>query len=163
MTTDEVTPKKGWTKRRILIIVLIVFAVLVLAAYATISVEQFPSTGGASYPYATNYDVLFPDGKQVFIGSTSITALTFQDEMIVDVDGDRERMQVGQERLISERRAIIRTLGIPVVDTEYQIFITYLGVAGNQIHFNLTLRTTKQVPQFLIERILPPEIQARPL
>jgi hypothetical protein len=163
MTDDAAAQKKGWTKRRVLVIVLILLAVLVLVAYATIGVEQFPSTGEASYPFVTTYDVLFPDGTQVFIGSTSITALTFQDEVIVDVDGDRQRMQVGEERLVSERKAIIRTLGIPVVDTEYQMYIRYLGVEENQIHFNLTLKTSKQVPQFLIERILPPEIQARPV
>jgi hypothetical protein len=151
------------TKSTALVIALVIIAALITAAYLTIGIEQFPSTGEASYPYSTTYDVLFPDGKQVFIGSTSITALTYQDEVIVDVDGDRERMLVGEDRLISQRRAIIRTLGIPVVDTQYQIYIRFLGASESQIHFNLTLKTSRQVPQFLIERILPPEIHARPV
>jgi hypothetical protein len=155
--------KRRMTKSTALVIALVIIAALITAAYLTIGIEQFPSTGEASYPYSTTYDVLFPDGKQVFIGSTSITALTYQDEVIVDVDGDRERMLVGEDRLISQRRAIIRTLGIPVVDTQYQIYIRFLGASESQIHFNLTLKTSRQVPQFLIERILPPEIHARPV
>ncbi len=155
--------KKRMNRRTALVIMLVILAALILAAYLTIGIEQFPSTGETSYPYATTYDVLFPDGKQVFIGSTSITALSYQNEVIVDIDGDRERMMVGEERLVSQRRAIIRTLGIPVVDTQYQIYIRFLGVTASQIHFNLTLKTSQQVPEFLIERILPPEIHARPV
>ncbi len=155
--------KKRMSGRTALIIIVVILAALILAAYLTIGIEQFPSTGETTYPYATTYDVLFPDGKQVFIGSTSITALTYQNEVIMDIDGDREQMLVGEERLVSQRRAIIRTLGIPVVDTQYQIYIRFLGVAASQIHFNLTLKTSQQVPQFLIERILPPEIHAHPV
>jgi hypothetical protein len=142
-----------------------VFALIVLlllAAYATISLEQSIPYAGATYPWTTTYDVLFPDGKQVYIGSTSLMALSYQDEVIIDVDGDREKMVIGEERLISERRAVIRALGIPIADTNYQMYIKFLEVQDKNIKFYLTIKTSQQVPQFLIERILPSEIQARP-
>jgi hypothetical protein len=69
---------------------------------------------------------------------------------------------IGEERLISERRAVIKALGIPVADTNYQMYVRFLGIQGKNIHFYLTIKTSSQIPQFLIDRILPLEIQARP-
>lgn len=147
---------------KILLIVLAVIVLLLLAAFFTISLAQSPPYAGATYPWTTTYEVLFPDGKQVYIGSTSIMALSYQDEVIIDVDGKREKMVIGDERLISERRAVIRALGIPIADTNYQMYVKFLGIQEKNIKFYLTIKTSQQVQQFLIERILPSEIQARP-
>jgi len=150
-------------KGKVLLIVLAIFAIVLIAAYFTITLEQSPPYANVTYPWSTTYEVLFPDGKQVFIGSTSIIALTYQDEVIIDVDGNREKMVLGEERLISERRAAIKVLGIPIVETNYQMFIKFIAVEDKNIKFNLTLKTSRQVPQFLINRILPSEIQAHPV
>jgi hypothetical protein len=147
---------------KLLLIVVGLILVLLVAAYLTIGLEQSSPYAGATYPWTTTYEVLFPDGKQVYIGSTSLMALSYQDEVIIDVDGDREKMVIGEERLISERRAVIRALGIPIADTNYQMYVKFLEVQGKNIKFYLTIKTSQQVPQFLIERILPSEIQARP-
>jgi hypothetical protein len=157
------TPEReGFGLKKILLIVVALVVLVLLAAYFTIGVEQSSPYAGATYPWTTTYEVLFPDGKQVYIGTTSIMALSYQDEVIIDVDGDREKMVVGEERLISERRAVIKALGIPVADTNYQMYVKFLEVQGKSIKFYLTIKTSQQVQQFLIERILPPEIQARP-
>jgi hypothetical protein len=153
------TQRKG----RILLIVIVILVALILAAYFSISVHQSPPVANASYPWTATYDVLFPDGQQEHIGSTAIMALSYQDEVIIDVDGDREKLVVGEQRLISERRAVITMLGFPVVDTNYQMYVTFIGVQGNDDEFFLTIKTSEQVPQFLIDRILPPEIRARPV
>jgi hypothetical protein len=159
----EPVRKKGTLgKGKLLLIVIALIVLVIIAAYATISLEQSPPYPGTSFPYTTTYDVLFPDGKQVSIGSTSLMALSFQDEIIIDVDGEREKMVIGEERLISERRAVIKALGIPVADTNYQMYVRFLGIQGKNIHFYLTIKTSSQIPQFLIDRILPLEIQARP-
>jgi hypothetical protein len=152
--------KLGWPK--LLLIGFAVIILLLLIGYATISLEQSPPYIGATYPWTTTYEVLFPDGKQVYIGSTSLMALSYQDEVIIDVDGDREKMVIGEERLISERRAVIKALGIPIADTNYQMYVKFLEVQENNIKFYLTIKTSQQIPQFLIERILPSEIQAKP-
>jgi hypothetical protein len=147
---------------KLLLIVVGLILILLVAAYLTIGLEQSSPYAGATYPWTTTYEVLFPDGKQVYIGSTSLMALSYQNEVIIDVDGDREKMVIGEERLISERRAVIRALGIPIADTNYQMYVKFLEVQGKNIKFYLTIKTSQQVPQFLIERILPSEIQARP-
>ena len=147
---------------RLLLIVFALAVLVLLTAYFTMGVEQSSPYAGATYPWTTTYEVLFPDGKQVYIGTTSIMALSYQNEVIIDVDGKREKMVIGEERLISERRAVIRALGIPIADTNYQMYVKFLEVQGKNIKFHLTIKTSQQVQQFLIERILPSEIQARP-
>jgi hypothetical protein len=49
-----------------------------------------------------------------------------------------------------------------VLETDFQIFLTYKGVNDNRAYFDLIIRTEKQVPEFLLQRLLPPEIDARP-
>ena len=39
---------------------------------------------------------------------------------------------------------------------------TYLGRSGDTAQFSLTFRTSEQVPSFLVGRLLPPGVQARP-
>ncbi|MDD1673288.1 MAG: hypothetical protein LUO93_11910 [Methanomicrobiales archaeon] len=160
---SESAQKKKSRRAAILFIAVVVIVAIVLAAYFSITVHQSPPVANASYPWTTQYDVLFPDGKQEHIGSTTITALSYQDEVIIDVDDNRERLVVGEQRLISERRAIITMLGIPIVDTNYQMYVTFIGVRGSDDEFYLIIKTSEQVPQFLIERILPPDIRARPV
>jgi hypothetical protein len=163
--TTTKTPVKEQKNRRVRIFLTltVIIAALVLAAYFSISVHQSSPLANASYPWTATYDVLFPDGQREYIGSTEITALSYQDEVIIDVDGDREKLVVGEQRLISERRAIITMLGIPLVETNYQMYVTFIGTKGSDDEFYLTIRTSQQVPQFLIDRILPSEIRARPV
>lgn len=77
--------------------------------------------------------------------------------------GDRnEKFVAGQTRNISERRAEFVVLGIPVFSTNYLIEATYRGRSGPDADFSLMVRTSRQVPSSLIERVLPAEINTRP-
>ncbi|MDH7594157.1 MAG: hypothetical protein QHG99_07395 [Methanomicrobiales archaeon] len=162
--SEKLYPRRigRYNLRTVLLVIFATFVLLFIVAYLSIRLEQSTPYAGATYPWTVTYEVLFPDGKQVYIGSTSIMALSYQDEIIIDVDGKRDKMVVGEERLISERRAVIKALGIPIADTNYQMYVRFLGRQEKNIRFYLTIKTSQQVNQFLIDRILPGEIQAKP-
>jgi hypothetical protein len=160
---DEVkeVPKKRrrFTKLKIiLLIAAIIAAGVVLTFDATVTNPR----EGVAYPYTTTYDVRFPDGEQVTVANTEMMALTFEDEMIIDVNGVRDKIVVGEEKLISERRAIIKVFAIPLVATNFRIYMKYLGMQGEKARFYLTVTRSNDVPQFLINQLLPAEIEARP-
>ncbi|MDD1718430.1 MAG: hypothetical protein LUQ25_00090 [Methanoregulaceae archaeon] len=119
---------------------------------------------GATYPYAIGYAVTFPEGQVIQVGNARIIALSYQNEIITDVDGDRQQMAVGDERIVSARHATITTLGFfRVTDTNFQFTLKYKGERDNVAYFDLIVKTSRQVPDYLIRRLLPQEIQAVPI
>jgi hypothetical protein len=71
---------------------------------------------------------------------------------------------VGEDRVITERRAVITTLGvITLMDTNFQINITYKGDRDNRAYFDMAVQTSKQVSEILLNQLLPQEIDARPI
>lgn len=154
--------KSGWIWKAIAGVVLII---IILAGALIITLNVTVTNTGASprYPFITKYSVSFPEGQPVTVGNTRIIVLSFENEMISDIDGNREKLVVGEEKLISSRHARITTLGfVPLIDTDFQIFMKYKGVSGNLALFDIDVRTSNQVPDILIQRVLPPGIQARP-
>lgn len=143
--------------------ILAIVIILILAAFLSISVEpDLAPDQGATYPYTTTYAVLIPEGKLIQIAGTPIIALTAGDEMILKIGDKNEKFVIGQTKTISERRALFKVLGVSLLSTNYRIEATYRGSVGSNADFYLIIRTSKQVPSFLIERILPAEIQAQP-
>ena len=140
-----------------------IIVILVIAAFLTLSVQaDLPPDPGTVYPYTTTYAVLIPDGLPIRIAGTPILVLTAGDELIMKIGDQNEKFVAGQTKAISERRAEFRALGIPLLSTNYLIEATYRGRSGPNADFFLIVRTSRQVPSFFIERILPAEIQARP-
>lgn len=145
------------------IIALAAICILALIGIYTLNVEITFSNPRATYPYTTTYDVHFPLGQPVSIGNTRMIALTAGDEMIIQVDENPgEKIMVGEERKISERKAIISLFGIPMLQTNFQIYLNYLGLDENKARFYLTVKRSDDIPQFIIDRLLPPEIDAVP-
>jgi len=121
-------------------------------------------TPGDALPFTTNYGVSFPEGQTITIGNTHINVLTYQNEIISDIDGDRQKLVVGEDRIIAERRAVITTLGaITLMDTNFKIDLKYKGERDNRAYFDMAVHTSKQVPDMLLKQLLPPEIDARPI
>lgn len=147
-----------------IIIALIVLALIVIvAAFLTLSISVTNASPGAPLPYTTNYRVSFPEGQTVTIGNTHIMVLSYQNDIISDIDGDRQKLAVGQERTISERRAVITTLGaVTLMDTNFHINLVYKGNRDNRAYFDMAVHSSKQVPDILISQLLPSEIDARP-
>ncbi len=157
--------KDGWGTGIKIVISLIVLAIIVaVVAFLTISVSVTNVSPGGSFPFTTNYAVTFPEGQTITVGNTHITVLSFQNELISDIDGDRQKLVVGEDRVISERRAVITTLGvITLMDTNFRINLKYKGNRDNQAYFDMGVHTSRQVPDMLLNKLLPPEIDARPI
>ena len=147
------------------ILSLIVLAIIVvIAAYATLSVSVMDVTAGSAFPFTSNYGVTFPEGQTITIGTSHIIVLSFQNEIISDIDGDRQKLVVGEDRVISERHAVITTLGvIKLLDTNFKINLKYKGNRDNVAYFDMAVLTSQQVPDILLRQLLPAEINAQPI
>jgi len=147
------------------LIYLIVLAIVIIGvAWFSLNVTVTTVTPGNTLPFTTNYGVSFPEGQTITIGNTHINVLTYQSELISDIDGDRQKLVVGEDRIIAERRAVITTLGaITLMDTNFKINLKYKGERDNRAYFDMSVHTSKQVPDMLLKQLLPPEIDARPI
>jgi len=161
---DQPSRKKSYPGLKIAIAVIVILIVIVLASFLTLSVEPgFPAEPDALYPYTVTYDVLLPEGQLIQIAGTPIIVLTAGDELLMKIGDNNEKFVVGQTKTISEHRAVFRVLGIDILSTNYRIDATYRGLVGDHTDFYLIVRTSREVPSFLIQQILPREIQARPV
>jgi hypothetical protein len=148
-----------------IIVSLIVLAIIV-AVIALLSLSVAVTTPSTSYamPFTTNYAVTFPEGQSIAIGNSHMSVLSYQNELISDIDGDRQKLVIGEERVISERRAVITTVGvIKVMDINFMINLKYKGDRDNLAYFDMAIHTSQQVPDLLLRQLLPQEIHAQPM
>jgi hypothetical protein len=147
----------------ILIVLFLIILVIIAAAivWFSISVTDTDVTPGIALPFTTNYAVSFPEGQTITFGNTRINVLSVQNEVITDIDGNRQKLVVGEQRVIPERRGKITIFGVTLLDTNYIITLTYKGERDNRAYFDMAVQTSKQVPDMLLNRLLPPEIDAR--
>lgn len=158
-------PTEGWGMGMKIIASLFVLAILAaIIGLLTLSVSVMPATTNYAMPFTTNYAVTFPEGQAIAIGSSQMTVLSYQNELISDIDGNRQKLVVGEDRVISERRALITTFGvIKLMDTNFQINLKYKGNRDNLAYFDMAIHTSQQVPDMLLNRLLPTEIHAQPM
>jgi hypothetical protein len=158
-------PAQGWGWGSTIIAFLVVLALLLgVIGLLTLSVSVLPATTNYAMPFTTNYAVTFPEGQAIAIGNSHITVLSYQNELISDIDGDRQKLVVGEDRVISERRALITTFGVvKLMDTNFQINLKYKGNRDNLAYFDMAIHTSLQVPDALLKRVLPQEINAQPM
>ena len=146
------------------LIIALVVIVIVFAAIAWFSMSETVTsvTPGTPLPFTTNYAVSFPEGQTTTLGNSRINVIWFENELITDIDGAKQKLVVGEERNISERRGIMKALGvITLMDTNYAINLKYKGERDGRAYFDMAVHTSKQVPDILLKRMLPPEIDAR--
>ena len=142
---------------RIVIALLVIAVIVAVAAFLTLSVSVTNVAPGAVLPYTTNYGVSFPEGQTITIGNIPISVLSYQNEIISDIGGDRQKLVAGEERTISDRRAVITTLGvITLMDTNFGINLTYKGERDNRAYFDMAVHTSKQVPDALLNQSASP-------
>ena len=139
-----------------------VIIVVVAAIFLTLTVTVTTDVSGKSLPYITSYHVALPDGEAVTIGSSRVAVMAYNNSVTTDVDSNREQLVVGQTRVISPRHARITTLGIPLYNADFQITLKYLGSTGTKDNFDLTVKTSQQVPTFLLDRLMPASVNAQP-
>ena len=149
---------------KIILGIILLVIILIAAAILTLNVMVSNVAPGLAMPFTTNYGVSFPEGQTITIGNTHIIVLSNQGLIITDIDGDRQNMVVGEKRVISERRAVITTLGvITLLDTHFQIDLVYKGERDNRAYFDMAVHTSQQVPDILLRQLLPKEIDATPI
>ena len=96
------------------------------------------------------------------IGDLDILALQTGERIALKIGSKREEMIPGEPREIADRNATIAILGQPVFQTGYRLSVTWTGMSGTRALFNVTLHTSRQVPDWLISRVIPQEIQTSP-
>lgn len=144
-------------------IAIVVIVAVVAAAFLTVSAETTPSSAGnAVFPYASAYELRIPVGQDIRAGNVYLLVVSLGDEMRLRVGNTTETFLIGQTRTVSQQHVTVRSLGIPVFDSEYRVDATYLGSEDNRGRFRLLVQTSRQLPQFVADRILPPGIQAVP-
>jgi hypothetical protein len=154
----------GWsTGTKVLVGIIALVVILFVLAVMTLSIAVMDSSSGASLPYSTAYRVSLPDGEPVTIGNINILVLTMPDGVDTSVDGSKEKLAVGQERVISPRTARISALGVPLIETDFQITLKYLGASGKSALFDMTVKTSKQIPELVIRRLIPANMNAQPV
>ena len=160
----EAPAKTGMgTGTKIIIGLIGIVIVVGLIAALTLTVAVLDSPTGTTFPYSTTYRVSLPDGEPVSIGTTKILVMTMPDGVDVSVDGNKEKLVAGQERVINPRYARVMALGVPLMDTDFQITLKYLGPSGKNALFDMTIRTSKQIPEMVISKIIPPSMGAQPV
>jgi hypothetical protein len=158
----KVVTKKGGGLRWLLYAAVVIIVILA-AAYLTIGVVISEAPPAASYPYTTTYQVFLPASQVVTIGNSEIIAIPTGDQVTLSINKQPSVMSVGETKTIQERRALISALSVKVMDFDFRVDATYRGRSGETTEFYLAFRTSKQVPSFLIERLLPASVQARPV
>jgi hypothetical protein len=153
--------KKGGGLRWLIYAVVLVLIILA-AAYLTIGVVISEAPSAASYPYTTTYQVALPVSEMVTIGNAQIIAIPAGDQVTLSINKEPRVMTVGETRTLQERRAHISALSLGIMDFDFRVDATYLGRSGDTARFSLAFRTSQQVPSFLIGRLLPSNVQARP-
>jgi hypothetical protein len=161
---ERTRQKEKGSSMKYLVYVIILAIVLVAVAWFSLNVTVTNVVPGNALPFTTNYGVSFPEGQTITVGNTHINVLSYQNELISDIDGDRQKLVVGEDRIIAERRAVITTLGaITLLDTNFKIDLKYKGERDNRAYFDMAVHTSRQVPDVLLRQLLPAEIDARPI
>jgi hypothetical protein len=166
ITTEKTTPneKAGWgLGTKILLGIIALVVVISLIAVVTLTVAVLDTQTGTSFPYSTTYRVSIPDGKPITMGTTEILVMTYENEAVMSVGGQKEKLVVGQERVINPKSATISALGFKLMDTDFQITLKYLGASGKNALFDMTVKTSKQIPEMVISKLIPEGMGAQPV
>jgi hypothetical protein len=172
--TDEISPqgkredapvkeKRGPSGLRILVYVLGILLLILIAGYLTIGVVITEAPPAASYPYNTTYQVFLPASEKVTIGNADIIAIPVGERVTLSINKENKDMGIGETKTIQERRATISALFLKIMEFDFRVDATYRGRSGDTTEFYLAFRTSQQVPSFLIERLLPASVRARPV
>lgn len=144
------------------LIILVVMGVLTaLILTLTIAADQ-PGVSGATYPYSTTFRVSLPEGETVRVGDLDILALKAGDTIALRIGDRREEMDPGETRDVADRTVAVKALGQTVFQTGYRLKVTWTGMEGRDLIFRVTLLSSRQIPDWLISRVMPAEIQAVP-
>ena len=87
---ERTRQKEKGSSMKYLVYVIILAIVLVAVAWFSLNVTVTNVVPGNALPFTTNYGVSFPEGQTITVGNTHINVLSYQNELISDIDGDRQ-------------------------------------------------------------------------
>ncbi len=139
---ERTRQKEKGSPIRYLVYAIVLAIVLIVVAWFSLNVTVTNVSPGNALPFTTNYGVSFPEGQTITVGNTHINVPQYQNQLISDIDGDRQKLVVGEDRIIAERRAVITTLGaITLLDTNFKIDLKYKGERDNRAYFDMAVHT----------------------
>lgn len=149
------TPKKSY-RGKIVLGIIILLLILVVAAYATL-ITGNDVLDGYGYPlsYTGQYDVIIPDNEKISFGPVPVQAISSGDAITLVINNDRRTIKIGESTTFPVKHVIIRTLGIPVFDGDYEVTATYRGVVTNRDDFLVVLKTSQPIPGWLVSIMKP--------
>ncbi len=148
-------PKKSHAGKIILAFI-IILVIVVVAAYVTL-ITGNDVLDGYGYPlsYTGQYDVLMPDNEKIYFGPVPVQAISSGGAVTLVINNDRRTINVGESATFPVKHVIIRTLGIPVFDGDYEVTATYRGVVTNRDDFLVVLKTSQPIPGWLVSIMKP--------
>jgi len=154
----------GGSGLKLLLLLILLIVIIAVIAIVSLSVTVTNIAPGGPLPFMTMYGVSFPEGQPISVGNTQVTVLSYENELISDIDGDRQKLVIGEQRVIEQRRATISTLGsVRLMETDFLMNLTYKGERDNRAYFDMAVYTSQQVPDMLLRLLLPTAIDARPI
>ena len=156
-------PKKGWGGK-IALGIIILIVLIVAAAYVTL-ITGNDVLDGYGYPlsYTGQYDVIVPDNSKIYFGPVPVQAFSSGDAITLQVNSDRKTLKVGESATFPVKHVIVRTLGIPVFDGDYEVTATYRGVVTNRDDFLVVLKTSQPIPGWLVSIMKPSGVDITPI
>ena len=136
-------------------------------ALTNLSIEpDLPVERVVPYPYATKYAIEIVPDETIHIGSISLQVSPVENNSVsVTTNDDVSIMGIGDTKEISERHAQISVFGVSLFETNYRVQMLYKGSiqhphdpAREMEAFDASIETSKQIPEFILSRVIPVSI-----
>lgn len=144
-----------------------ILVVIVVAAFLSFSVQPNLVAETDSFPFQSSYTVRIPQAESVDFAGVPVTVSGAGDKAIVSIGGGLgTEVSVGETiTLSSPRRMVIRIFGIPLFETDYQVFATFRGYvpATRQNDFAVSVATSRPIPEWAVCVIMPDGVDVTPV
>jgi hypothetical protein len=151
-------PKKHWGLR----IALVVIVALIIIAAVGVLTFTFVPTGAAqstSFNHQNTLNILVPNAVPVDILGSKFTFTQLGDNVVIAIDGKGgQTLANGDSRDLVQGHGMVKMYGKPIIETDYSINLTYRGILNGKHNFLLTIKSTSNIPSFIIPFLLPKDV-----
>lgn len=155
--------KQNHTLRNIGIVVVIILAVIAAGYISLITGNDNINAYGYPLSYSATYDILIPDNSDISFSGIPVKALSSGDSVTIMINNDRKTISKGQTAVFPAKHLTIKTLGITVFDSDYEITATYRGVVTNRDDFLTVIKTSQPIPSWLLSLMTPSGVGITPV
>ena len=155
--------KQNHTLRNIGIVVVIILAVIAAGYISLITGNDNINAYGYPLSYSATYDILIPDNSDISFSGIPVKALSSGDSVTIMINNDRKTISKGQTAVFPAKHLTIKTLGITVFDSDYEITATYRGVVTNRDDFLTVIKTSQPIPSWLVSLMTPSGVGITPV